>query len=344
MISSSNKIMRNNITSNGQGIYLNQVAYNRIYHNNFIDNGMPAVDDTFTNFWNDTYPSGGNYWSTYAGADVLKGPARNIPGEDGLGDTPFFINPNVMDEYPLMGPYAPGAPPLPATNVNAQLNGQNSENVTITWDLSGDDSSVGTGEDDVFGYAVYHSTDFSTSRENYRFLDFVVNGTNTYVHPGGGEGDPNNNFYCVKTWAVDRIGNSSTNQVGKFTRALQSGQHLVSIPLVQSDEDVDVVLKTLKFNSVWHYDNSDVVDPWKSYVPFAPFNDLVTVNHTMALWIDVTEDSNLTVAGVVPSVTDIWLKSGWNRLRLLDQGPLGHPVDPGKLKVQARLSFGIDCG
>ena len=36
------------------------------------------------------------------------------------------------------------------------------------------------------------------------------------------------------------------------------------------------------------------------------------MNHTMGAWVNVTEDSNLTVAGVVPAQTKIPLHKGWN--------------------------------
>jgi len=39
---------------------------------------------------------------------------------------------------------------------------------------------------------------------------------------------------------------------------------------------------------------------------------LWNVNHTMGLWVNVTENSNLTVAGVVPAQTMIHLHEGWN--------------------------------
>lgn len=32
----------------------------------------------------------------------------------------------------------------------------------------------------------------------------------------------------------------------------------------------------------------------------------------MGLWVNVTEDSNLTVAGIVPLSTTIYLQTGWN--------------------------------
>jgi hypothetical protein len=46
------------------------------------------------NFWDDSYPSGGNYWSDYTGLDL---------DEDGIGDTPYIFVGN-QDNYPLMRP------------------------------------------------------------------------------------------------------------------------------------------------------------------------------------------------------------------------------------------------
>ena len=39
---------------------------------------------------------------------------------------------------------------------------------------------------------------------------------------------------------------------------------------------------------------------------------LWSVNHTMGLWVNVTRDCNLTVAGAVPPQTTIHLYEGWN--------------------------------
>jgi hypothetical protein len=57
------------------------------------------------NTWDDGYPSGGNYWSDYAGVDLFSGPYQNQTGSDGIGDTPYFIRANNTDNYPLMNPY-----------------------------------------------------------------------------------------------------------------------------------------------------------------------------------------------------------------------------------------------
>jgi parallel beta-helix repeat protein len=106
-----NIIINNNISNNWCCIYIEVASNNnRIYHNDFINNLNPPYDDTNKNFWNDTYPSGGNYWSDYSGVDNYNGPNQDIPGSDGIGDTPYTNiqgGAGSQDNYPLMQPYKP---------------------------------------------------------------------------------------------------------------------------------------------------------------------------------------------------------------------------------------------
>ena len=101
--SRNNAISENNVTNNkDHSIYLDMSFVNKIYHNNFIDNGSPFLYFS-TNMWDNSYPSGGNYWSDYNGTDLHSGLYRNETGSDGIGDTPYFIDANNQDNYPLMG-------------------------------------------------------------------------------------------------------------------------------------------------------------------------------------------------------------------------------------------------
>jgi hypothetical protein len=56
------------------------------------------------------YPSGGNYWSDYNGTDLYGGPFQNVTGSDGKGDTPYSIDVNNVDHYPLMTPWIAASP------------------------------------------------------------------------------------------------------------------------------------------------------------------------------------------------------------------------------------------
>ena len=106
--SSKNRITSNNIKLNHwYGIYLfssSSSSSNKIYFNNFIDNGDNVCSHGVIDIWNSTeeiayrYKGGGNenylgnYWSDYIGEDTNK---------DGIGDTPYSIN-SDKDNYPLM--------------------------------------------------------------------------------------------------------------------------------------------------------------------------------------------------------------------------------------------------
>ena len=108
--STNNTIVSNTIATNKKGVFLWQSSENIIYHNNFVDNTQQVSSDDYTNSWDDGYPSGGNYWSDYVGVDVKKGSGQDLPGSDGIGDTPYVIDADNMDHYPLMNPYAPPPP------------------------------------------------------------------------------------------------------------------------------------------------------------------------------------------------------------------------------------------
>ncbi len=75
-----------------------------IYHNFFIDNTVQA-DCGYPNptiVWDYGYPSGGNYWSDYKGVDYHSGSHQDEPGSDGIGDSPYTIDSDIVDRYPLM--------------------------------------------------------------------------------------------------------------------------------------------------------------------------------------------------------------------------------------------------
>ena len=112
--SSNNRIVGNTIVSNMYGIETFESSNNIIYHNNFINNRFQIYDYAWEdleippsiNVWSDDYPSGGNYWSNYHGADFSCGPYGNETSSDGIGDTPYIIGENNTDKYPLMGTYS----------------------------------------------------------------------------------------------------------------------------------------------------------------------------------------------------------------------------------------------
>jgi parallel beta-helix repeat protein len=103
----SNTIMGNSAKQiSDAGVSLYQSYINKIFHNNFINNQRQAYTCP-GNIWDDGYPSGGNYWSDYSGADQYRGVYQSFDGNDGIGDTPYIVDASNKDQYPLMQPWTP---------------------------------------------------------------------------------------------------------------------------------------------------------------------------------------------------------------------------------------------
>lgn len=104
--SNYNNISVNDIENNGYGVYLEYSLGNSIYHNNFIGNmyqtGIPTSG--FANIWDNSYPSGGNYWSDCYGPDLCSGPYQNETGSDGIRDAQYIVDVDNRDGYPLLNP------------------------------------------------------------------------------------------------------------------------------------------------------------------------------------------------------------------------------------------------
>jgi len=115
----NNMVRANIVSNNSYGISLWAAPYNSIYHNNLVNNTIQAIDTTNNeNYWDNGYPSGGNYWSDFdepgEGAhDDYNGPDQNMPGSDGIvdlgppagGKNPYVIDPDSQDTYPLIESY-----------------------------------------------------------------------------------------------------------------------------------------------------------------------------------------------------------------------------------------------
>lgn len=96
----------NRIAGDPWAFSLNNATSNLFYHNNFINDARWVFKGTVTrNAWADGYPVGGNYWSAYSGKDLNHGPNQNLPGPDGIGDTPYTLGSGNADPYPLVKPW-----------------------------------------------------------------------------------------------------------------------------------------------------------------------------------------------------------------------------------------------
>ncbi|MCK4757030.1 MAG: exo-alpha-sialidase [Thermoplasmata archaeon] len=102
-----------------------------------------------------------------------------------------------------------------------------------------------------------------------------------------------------------------------YNITLNEGWNLISSPLIQRDESLDVVLENIsgKWDYILAYNSTDP-DHWKSndISKPGPLNDLTEIDHTIGFWINITEPGgcNLTLSGIIPTNTQIPLKAGWN--------------------------------
>jgi len=121
--SSNNTLTGNNVSNNTWsgiyfGIYTSPSSNNILFHNNLINNTQQVYIQSsgYANVWDDGYPSGGNYWSNYTGVDENRGPNQDQLGSDGIGDTPYTINSDNVDRYPLMNLW-----PTPAREITLEV-------------------------------------------------------------------------------------------------------------------------------------------------------------------------------------------------------------------------------
>jgi parallel beta-helix repeat protein len=97
-----NHIIENNVTRNNLGIELIYSKNNTIIHNNVEENNSSVtIIGSYLNMWDDA--ATGNHWSDYNGTDA---------NHDDVGDTPYVIDANNIDHYPLTVQYV--IPELPS--------------------------------------------------------------------------------------------------------------------------------------------------------------------------------------------------------------------------------------
>jgi len=159
------------MTNSACGVRISASSNNSVYHNDFINNTIQAIDSGIGNLWDDGYPFGGNYWNDYTGNDVMNGPGQNIPGSDGIGDTPYTNiagGAGAIDSYPLMLPF--GTPPATDTVPPA----------AISWGPTGNATQPGT----IF-IRWSESMDWTSVEEAFRYSDGALNYTSangTWAH------------------------------------------------------------------------------------------------------------------------------------------------------------------
>lgn len=162
--SSSNTITGNTLSYNTYGVDTATDSSNNVfYHNNFVENAEQASwNPYFLNTWDNG--AEGNYWSDYTGTDA---------NNDGIGDTPYVIDSNNQDRYPLMSPW-PGRPDVAVVSVSPDYTSEYVEyplNITVVV------KNEGTATQSFLVTAYYNSSVIGTKS----VTGLVPNGISTLV-------------------------------------------------------------------------------------------------------------------------------------------------------------------
>ncbi len=175
----NNTISDNIIASNTHGIDVHNCSGNIIYHNNFLNNTQQVCSfDDSINVWDNSYPSGGNFWGDYANVDLFSGLHQNETGSDGIGDAPYVIDENNADRYPLIKPYAgPHDVGVTSLTTSKTIVGQGYGLIINTSILNYGNSTENVNLTIYFNTTIIYETNINLTSRNSITVSFTLNTT-----------------------------------------------------------------------------------------------------------------------------------------------------------------------
>ena len=197
----------------------------------------------------------------------------------------------------------------------------------LTWDASPDDP------DEVSHYKIYRSEEQSGPWDGTTHIDDVAadgSAQYQYLDLNRGTDDEILWWYVVRAVGTNSLEEGNTDAVrepGEIVNTFDitlsenveaDGWNFVSFNLIPTSSSLESILHDPvhgiegSYHSLMYYDAS--ADQWRSYVPgrHERYNNLVTWDNTMGIWIKMIAEDTLTVDGSLPVVSDVTLYPGWN--------------------------------
>jgi len=230
-------------------------------------------------------------------------------GEPNNTDESWVTSYRALDLAEILRPWL-GQPPDPPALKSAYVTGPGRENLTITWNLSLQDSTIG----DVVRYDVWRGTaDYDASGIGYSILASVPLGTANYTDRILA-GDPSRYFYFVKAVDSEWFESGMSGQAGRVILFYFGhwGHALVSNPFIVTDDSVGSMLSGFTFSYVRAFDPTDSRSPWSSYIPGRPYQSLTRLPQGLGFWLNISTPTPLIWAGLIPRQVTLQLKAGWN--------------------------------
>jgi parallel beta-helix repeat protein len=296
--STNNTLRDNNVTNNLQrGIELFYSSNNTIYHNNF-NNTQQTTNLESTNLWDNGYPSGGNFWSDYTGTDS---------NGDGIGDTPYIIDENNRDRYPLMNPPAHNIAIISAIPSKTEVYAGQTLNITVVIKNKGTIT-------ETFNVSAYYDTTIIETRtvtnlipNTQTTLTFiwetmgVTPGTYTITviaHPVIGETETDDNTCIAGTVQIyEQIRDIAILNVTLSANEVYVGQ-IVNITVTYKNEGTI----TETFNLSIYYDNNTMLN---LTIEISPDNQETITYNWNTTDIPYGNYTIKAVASIVPEEIDI---------------------------------------
>jgi len=257
-LSSKNTFSGNNVTNNSVAIFLGDSSNNRFHHNNFLNNTKQVYTFDSVNIWDNDYPSGGNYWSDYSGVDEKNGPNQDQLGSEGIGDTPYVIDANNRDRYPLMNPWTQPADTTPPVTTIA-LSGVLGDNDWFTSEVTVTLSATDDTQVDKTEYSFDNAT-WITCTTPFT----ITNEGSTIVYYNSTDKAGNPETTKTKTIKIDKTIPSGAITINND--AAYATSTLVTLTLTTADTTSGVYGVRFSNDGVWDnetWENPSLTKTWK---------------------------------------------------------------------------------